>query len=202
MLTNETLHPKAQLRGPVVNSMCHHVWLAKARNKACGRAFVANMLVFSLGFDSRFWLAINRGGMTRFVENSHEWASMQPRSVKASTLVVRYSTVYTEADAILCNHRRLAEFYNTQFPTYVKEACWDVILVDAPAGCGWMDPARMQSMYAARALSHESTVVYTDDCQRHIEAKYNLEHLTTNETTLRILPNGHGGYTCLVLPGS
>jgi len=202
MLTTETLHRRAQLRGIVVNSMCYHVWLAKSRNEVCGRGFVANMLIFSLGFDSKFWLAINKGGRTRFIENSHEWASMQPDAVKASTLVVRYSAVYPEADAILCKHHRLAEFKETQLPTDVKEACWDVILVDAPAGCGWKDPARMQSIYAARALSHDSTVVYTDDCQRRVESMYTLEHLHTKGDTIRVLPNGHDGYTCIVAPTS
>lgn len=201
-LTTKRLHRRAQLRGLVVNSICYHVWLAKARSTACGRGSVANMLVFSLGFDSNFWLAINEGGMTRFIENSPQWASMQPEAVKASTLVVRYSATYPEADAILCNHYRLAEFTETQLPADVKEACWDVILVDAPAGCGLMDPARMQSIYAARALSLDSTVVYTDDCQRRVESMYTLEHLHTNETTIRVMPNGHDGYTCLVVPGS
>jgi len=175
---------------------------------ACGKGRTSNMLVFSLGHDSPFWMAINGNGTTRFIENSRDWMLLQPPAVQASTVLVQYSILMPQADALVCDPAQLLRWLDAQLPSDVRKACWDIILVDGPMGMeggfdqkfGWL-PGRMQSIYAARTLAHPNTVVYTDDCERRVESMYTLRCLERSGSHLQIFDNGHGGFTCRVFPG-
>jgi len=205
-LSTATLDHRAQLKGTIINNICYQLWRVQESNSAPGAGVErgANFLVFSLGYDSPFWLAVNSAGKTRFVEDSQPWLSMQPEDVAQNTVLVKYDARWPEADKIICEHERLIKTVET-FPDEVRNTCWDIIVVDAPPiGYNYQThdwwPGRMQSIYSARALSSPGTLVYVEDCQRRIESTYAFRHLVREDSSISVFLNGHGGYTCLLEP--
>lgn len=197
-LTTVRLDSRAQLKGTVVNNICYEVGRARQTNAFCGRGNSANVLIFSLGYDSPFWLAMNANGITRFVEHEAGWVSMQPELVQAAALLVQYNLKWPEAESLICRYDRLSVFVE-QLPRDIRQTCWDIIIVDAPPQgfdkrTNRWAPGRMESIYAARALSAAGTVVYLDDAERAVESSYFLRHLAADVGNISVMDDGHGGF--------
>jgi hypothetical protein len=56
-----------------------------------------------------------------------------------------------------------------RLPSSVRDAPWDVILVDAPPGGLPSHPGRMQSIYEASRLVSLTGHVFVHDCHREVE---------------------------------
>eukprot|EP00928_Gymnodinium_smaydae_P096663 TRINITY_DN8586_c0_g2_i1.p1 TRINITY_DN8586_c0_g2~~TRINITY_DN8586_c0_g2_i1.p1 ORF type:complete len:228 (-),score=37.55 TRINITY_DN8586_c0_g2_i1:37-720(-) len=182
--------PNQQLSGVVLNAICE-----KLGN--------ANFLVFGTGYDSPFWLDSNPHGATHFLEHHKEWIGFQPARVKDLTLPVHYTSKFSEAKDHINDAKMLSEFYETQVPEDLKRTHWDQILVDSPEGYGSSNPGRGQSIYAAKLMAQDSTVIFVDDCERSAEMLYIKKWLLQDETTgkrrqLTQYSNGHGGSTCRI----
>lgn len=197
---------KAQLQGAIIDAVFETLCLARQRKVSRGLPAVASMLVFSVGFDSSMWHAMNSNGTTEFVEDAEEWLLVQPEEIRTRTALVKYDTATIEAGAIVCDRERLDSFVKSQLPARLVQHCWDLIFVDGPLGFGYRGglglhgyhPGRMQSIWAAAQLAGPRTVILVDDCERQIESEYTLRHLSSPSSKLRVMSNGHGGYTCII----
>ena len=128
-----------------------------------------NFLVFGLGNDSTFWLRINRGGNTVFIEDDKRWfqkiLKSNPR-IKAH--LVDYLTLKTQWKELLESPGLL----DMSLPNEIEREKWDVIFVDAPAGWHDMTPGRMKSIFLSSRLAGISSDVFVHDCDRQIEKIY------------------------------
>mmetsp|Transcript_66910 Transcript_66910/g.207673 ORF Transcript_66910/g.207673 Transcript_66910/m.207673 type:complete len:237 (+) Transcript_66910:75-785(+) len=158
---------RQQLRGPVLGEIC----------KLLGNA---SFLVFGTGFDSDFWLQVNKNGRTVFLENNKQWVPENATAVKNRTFLVKYTSNMQDALRQINNVSMLLDFF-MKLPKSVKSVKWDVILVDGPVGSLHMKdtdgkpkkmPGRGQSIYAAHLLAGENATIFVDDCQREVEAAY------------------------------
>lgn len=183
--------PGQQLRGEVLDAICHQFRLAQGRN-----ASRANLLIFSLGHDSPMWLRMNPHGLTRFVEDSRAWLDMQPPDVRAAAVLADYGHHWIEAYGIRCDPGRLGHFLRSPAALQLLPVCWDVVIIDAPDGWG---AGRMGAIYAAAQLASENTVIFLDDCERMAEANFALWWLARGRS-MRAIDNGHGGLTCMMYP--
>jgi hypothetical protein len=128
-----------------------------------------NLLVFGLGNDSLFWLKLNRGGVTLFLEDNADWfQKITARSKMLSAFLVNYHTRRTDWKLLLESPALL----DMALPDQVTHADWDIILVDAPNGWTEQDPGRMKSIYLSSRLIGDSGDVFVHDCNREIEDAY------------------------------
>jgi len=132
------------------------------------------LLVFGLGNDSLFWLGLNQGGVTVFLEDNLEWFHrITKRSKKITAFMVKY-------DTRLCDWRSLIESpasLNMALPRQVTDVSWDVVLVDAPEGWRARSPGRMKSIYLTSRLVSEPADVFVHDCNRVIEDAHCSKYL-------------------------
>lgn len=134
-----------------------------------------NILVFSMGRDSKIWNKINNDGVTIFLEDNIEWID------KVSTSDMEYYKITYDVPRIkwrdLTNSAK-NDGDNTllikNLPTKVKDTKWDIILVDGPLG-GYdgtlkgNGPGRAQSIFTAHYLSENNVDIFIHDCDREIE---------------------------------
>mmetsp|Transcript_102749 Transcript_102749/g.299714 ORF Transcript_102749/g.299714 Transcript_102749/m.299714 type:complete len:202 (-) Transcript_102749:20-625(-) len=186
ILSKQPLPKDQQLRGEVLDAIGE-------------RLGAANFLVFGTGYDSPTWMKANEHGRTYFIEDSRGWVDQQPRSVRAATAMVSYTSQVRSAEADLHDEAALARLLG-RMPSKLRALAWDQILVDGPEGWNPSAPGRGQSIYAASQLAGPKTVIFLDDCQRSVEAMYMNFWLLRRGRKLTTYDNGHGGQTCRIGP--
>lgn len=126
-------------------------------------------LIFGFGNDAAFWMRLNRGGTTVFLEDSEDWLRKGIRcNPEAAIYRVAYETLRPQWHALLDAPGGLA----TRLPELVEGTRWDVILVDAPAGWSDATPGRMKSIFLASRLVAANGDVFVHDCDREVEQVY------------------------------
>jgi len=196
--------PEQQLNGDVLQSIC-----ARLHQNA-------SLLVFGLGRDSKLWYqnAINKDNIF-FLENHPDWLQFQDDDVRKVTRIVEYTSDAAKYETELQDQTKLAALHES-LPAEIKRP-FDMILVDSPMGMEvnslpWLantlgdllgaktllqmhpaphTPGRTQSIFAAKQLSHEHTLVYVDDFHRAVEQVATEVLLQPNFETLKVFSSGH-----------
>jgi hypothetical protein len=128
----------------------------------------AQVMVFGVGNDSRFWMNSNLCGRTVFIEDDEFWLKkIQKRIVGIEAYLVNYDTKIEKAKELLNQPEKLI----MDFPNKLADVEWDVILVDAPTGWGDGTTGRMKSIFAASKMV-KSGHVFVHDCERDVEIMY------------------------------
>jgi uncharacterized protein (TIGR01627 family) len=183
MLTLETLEALRRVAGIQLSALeLQTIALIVQRKAPC------SFLVFGLGNDAPFWLRLNLGGTTVFLEDDEVWLRKGARRIPESAIhLVAYDTLRTQWRDLLDEPiRGLA----MKVPVSVDNTRWDIILVDAPAGWGEATPGRMKSIYLASRLIAASGDVFVHDCDREVEQVFcdrflNADNLVTEVELLR-----------------
>ena len=128
------------------------------------------LLIFGLGNDSGWWLRLNAGGITVFLEDDAGWIRECTRRYPGTTIhIVSYETRRSDWRTLL---EGPPEALDLAVPESVTSTRWDVILVDAPAG--WSDdtPGRMKSIHFASRVVAMNGDVFVHDCDREVERAF------------------------------
>lgn len=146
------------------------------------------LLVFGLGNDSLFWLKLNRGGVTIFLEDNNDWfQKITNRSKKLIAFLVNYDTRINDWK-ILLESPSLMEM---NLPNNIAKEEWDIILVDAPEGWNNQTPGRMKSIYLSSKLIKNSGEIFVHDCDREVEDIYSNKFLKKENLKIEIkAPDG------------
>ncbi len=126
-----------------------------------------NILIFGLGNDSPYWMNINAGGQTLFLEDNAYW--IQKIKSKNPSIVIEeieYTTKRRQWRRIINQLDKLQMI----LPEIVLETFWDVIFIDAPRGNKGRYPGRMQSIFSASNLRYKHILAH--DCNRKVERVY------------------------------
>jgi uncharacterized protein (TIGR01627 family) len=131
------------------------------------------LLVFGVGFDSGFWMQVNGGGRTEFLEDDAAWAQRVRAHVpNISVHLVQYHTKMGRDDERYVDPRTWHAL-DMALPWEVRATAWDVVIVDGPAGYAAGTPGRIQSLYAAATLRRPpNALTVVDDCDRRVEGRY------------------------------
>lgn len=192
--------PEQQLSGEVLASIC-----ARLHQNA-------SFLVFGLGRDSTLWFKNAGPGKIVFLENHEDWLKFQEKEVVDATRMVKYTSDAMKYKQELHDESSLDTFYES-LPDDIKEARWDMILVDSPMGMetnslpDWMNrlgasvllplhptpgtPGRVQSVYAAKRLAGKGALVYVDDFHRTVEHESAKVLLESHFRMLKVFSSGH-----------
>jgi len=130
------------------------------------KEFKANtkMLVFGLGYDSKMWYEGNKN--TFFIENNDEYIQLNMKDIPSDNIIkYDYETIrdlsYTLSDI---------EIKSFVIPDkIVKEAPFDIIIIDGPEGHMPQKPGRLIPCYWSTLLSKPGTIIYLDDASRKLE---------------------------------
>jgi len=194
-----TPDPEQQLNGEVLQSIC-----ARLHQNA-------SFLVFGLGRDSKLWYKNAVSKNIVFLENHEDWLQFQDEDVAAATRIVQYTSDATAYKQDLHDETKLAALFES-LPADIKDTPWDMILVDSPMGMETPvstpkalkllgvkqkmqpikgTPGRTQSIYAARRLAQERTIVFVDDVHRMVEHESVNALLQHPYQTLKVFSSGH-----------
>lgn len=126
------------------------------------------LLVWGVGYDSKLWCAVNKGGTTVFLEDDSKWARKIAKEITCPVVKVSYSTRLEQAKSLLRDEPRL----RLVLPAEIQRLRFDVILVDGPDGSKPKAPGRMVSIYMSSRLAHDDSHVFVHDYQRPVERQY------------------------------
>ena len=120
-------------------------------------------LVFGLGYDSQLWNALNKKGITLFIEDSQEWMDIVSSKLNVQVKHYSYQTKLTDlAEDLKGDYSKLAKT--------VEGGPWDVVLVDAPQGWREDTPGRLESVVVGLSNLAEGGTLYVHDTHREGEA--------------------------------
>lgn len=126
-----------------------------------------NVLIFGVGNDTPYWIDINPGGLTLFLEDNPSWIrKVSSKTPGARIEEIHYTTRRWWWKRIIDQPDKLQLI----LPQIVHETFWDVIFVDAPRGNKGRFPGRMQSIFSASKLKYKHILVH--DCNRKVEHAY------------------------------
>ena len=126
-----------------------------------------NVLVFGTGYDSAYWIEINHGGQTYFLEDNLQWINFTKNECPdANVIPVKYPTKRKQWRKLI----HLPEKLLMNLPDSIVKMNWDLIFVDAPKGSNRKTPGRMQSIYSASQLNYKHFLLH--DCNRTVEQVY------------------------------
>jgi hypothetical protein len=124
------------------------------------------MLVFGLGYDSTMWYKGNHSN-TFFVEHNDTYIEMNKKDIPA-TNIIKYTYHTTCASSIPLTKEQISTFIIPE--KIMKEAPFDIIIIDGPEGYSLEKPGRLIPCYWSTLLSKPGTVIYIDDANRTLEA--------------------------------
>lgn len=131
-----------------------------------------NILIFSVGMDSKLWMKLNENGNTVFLEDVRKWIKLSKKASPEINIVkVNYSTRRKNWKNLLGQIKKL----QMRLPEYIKNTVWDLVYVDGPRGYNDKVPGRMQSIYSASQLKTRNLLVH--DCDREVEKNYFIEFI-------------------------
>ncbi|PSC72079.1 glucuronoxylan 4-O-methyltransferase 1-like [Micractinium conductrix] len=166
-----------------------------AASEARGGDSGARLLVFGVGFDSGVWAAVNCKGRTVFLEHNAIWLGKATKKRDLEAYLVSYRGDVGKPEEFF------AKPWLMEVPAAIEDACWDVILVDAPTGYKAGLPGRMESTFYAVSTARrcieanevEEVTIYLHDAQRPVEKQIIAELLTADDIKpLGELPGKHG----------
>lgn len=141
------------------------------------------LLVFGLGNDSVFWMRVNRGGETLFLEDNEFWLKrIQQRTPGLEACLVEYNTKRRDWKMLL----KSPDSLEMTLPEETNTEKWDVVVVDGPAGYDDNTSGRMKSIYNASKLVKAGGDVFVHDCNREVEDAYCREFLGPDNLTTEI----------------
>ena len=125
------------------------------------------LLVFGLGRDSLLWHSANKNGHTDFLEDNNEWITIWKRSNREINChQIQYTSKLEDSSSTL-KHGMVSL---PSLPRDIEGRTYDVVIVDAPAGCGVASqPGRTQSILLAKTLASLDADVFVHDCDREVE---------------------------------
>mmetsp|Transcript_37703 Transcript_37703/g.64324 ORF Transcript_37703/g.64324 Transcript_37703/m.64324 type:complete len:255 (+) Transcript_37703:135-899(+) len=145
------------------------IWCALAmESKRLGRP--ANLLVWGLGYDSSFW-ATSTQGRVAFLENNRQWFSqVTMRDSGLEAHLVNYTT-NLKRDMNRLSDQYFVDTVNDLLPLGTKNEVWDVILADAPNGCGRNDVGRFGAIFTSKSIidAQGHGHMFVDDFNRNPE---------------------------------
>jgi hypothetical protein len=126
------------------------------------------MLVFGLVYDSELWYnATNKN--TFFIENNQKYIDLN-KNIDSNNIV------YHKYDGI--NVKNSFNLTDNQINSYkipqqiLKNAPYDIILIDGPNGFDDNCPGRLLPIFwSKKYFSKSSTIIYVDDASRTLEKK-------------------------------
>ena len=123
------------------------------------------LLVFGLGHDSRMWYEGAKKNAF-FVEDKDYYIGLTTKYVP-SDHVIKYTYTTTCATTTALTDEQIRAF---EIPEQLlREAPFDVIIIDGPEGYSREKPGRLIPSYWSTLLSKPGTVIYIDDTIRPIE---------------------------------
>jgi glucuronoxylan 4-O-methyltransferase len=123
-------------------------------------------LVFGVGNDSALWHRANVRGTTVFLEDDPGWlAECRSRHPTLSLHSIRYTSTMADSQSVI----ESCSIILPKLPTTLQSSLYDVILVDAPAGCSSKSPGRTQSIALANHLASPDADIFVHDCDREVE---------------------------------
>ena len=123
------------------------------------------MLVFGLGYDSRMWYEGNNRN-TFFIEHNDEYIHLNQKDIPAEK-IVKYVYKTNCATSYTLKNDDLKEFIIPE--QIMKEAPFDIIIIDGPEGYSPQTPGRLIPCYWSTFLSKPGTIIYVDDANRQLE---------------------------------
>jgi len=146
---------------------------ALRRRSASGGRISASLLVFGLGNDAPMWQNMTSGRVA-FVEDSPLWVErVVARFPRVEAHVVNYSQGTMATARIRFGPTQRFSWpkldLRPQLPSSLRDAPWDVVIVDAPMAGAKKNPGRQQSIYTAAHLVSEGGTIFIDDCERENE---------------------------------
>ena len=124
------------------------------------------MLVFGLGYDSKMWYKGNHSN-TFFVESNDKYIEMNIKDIPANN-IIKYNYNTTCASSVQLTHDKISTFIIPD--KIMKEAPFDIIIIDGPEGYSLEKPGRLIPCYWSTQLSRPETIIYIDDANRKVEA--------------------------------
>ena len=181
----------------VLLSATDDVQMQRQELRAIARAIRArpgcSLLVFGCGNDFILWEEINKDGATAFIEEDLFWADKIRGRLKSSII---YLTPYAHTLSEWISLLNCPNALELELPKSVTSKCWDVIVIDGPAGhdqhkkfTGREAPGRMQSIYMASKLVAPGGIVFVHDCERLVEQQYAARYLGASR--LAVTVEGH-----------
>ena len=125
------------------------------------------VLIFGLGYDSNLYYFANNKKNIWFVETNDEYIKLCKEIDKKCVIKHDFSNITVKSSMTLSDEQ--IEKYPIPY-ILLKNAPYDIILVDAPVGSSDNAPGRLLPMYWTKeCLSHSGTIVYADDTERKLE---------------------------------
>ena len=123
------------------------------------------MLVFGLGYDSKMWFNANRA--TYFVEDKDEYIKLNQEIPRSN--IIKYDYKYITVNNSFDFHEDAIASY--KIPSeLLRQAPYDIILIDGPEGWSPGKPGRLIPCYWSQLLSKKGTTIYIDDASRKLES--------------------------------
>ena len=149
----EYYNSKIQLHKNVINDIFVNI---KPNNK---------MLVFGLGYDSKMWYEGNNKN-TFFIENKDEYIQLNIKNIPSEN-IIKYDYKTTCSTSTKLTDKEINEFIIPE--KILKEAPFDIIMIDGPEGYTPEKPGRLIPCYWSTLLSKPGTLIYIDDARRPLE---------------------------------
>ncbi len=123
-----------------------------------------NLLVFGLGQDSKLWREANENGLTVFIEDKVKWMQDLP---DAPAYKVKYQTLLD---------KKWEDNPIIDFPEWLKDYNWEIVIVDAPHGYKQDMPGRLSTIKKAAELCKKGTI-FVHDMNRENEKDFTAKFL-------------------------
>lgn len=124
------------------------------------------LLIFGLGYDSLFWVKLNKGGITAFLEDDKDWfRDITGKSKHIKAFLIDYHTKINDWKIFLESPFLL----DMTLPGNIDKEQWDIILIDAPKGYEDHNPGRMKGIFLSTKLIGNSGDIFVHDCNREVE---------------------------------
>ena len=152
-----------------------------AINQIAPNCIGKKMLVFGLGHDSNLWYNLTNCN-TFFVEDKKEYIDLNKKINDSKIVHYTYRDKTKVKNSFTISMEALKAFKVPD--VLLKEAPFDVILIDGPEG--WNDecPGRILPIFWSKTvLSKKGTIVYVDDCNRPLEKHCINQYFKENEKT-------------------
>ena len=147
------------------------------------------MLVFGLGHDSPLWFHATKGNIC-FVEHDRTYIELNRMVVPMATIIH-----HTYEGITVSNGRCLKDSEIESFvppAELLKEAPFDLILIDGPPGWKPHHPGRLLPIHwSSRHLAQSGSIFYIDDCTRDLESWAITKYFRQDEF-VKIFPQREG----------
>jgi hypothetical protein len=125
------------------------------------------VLVFGLGYDSKIWYYANNEKNIWFLESNKEYINLNPYIEKKYIIHHEFTNINVVKSFTLTP----SDIEKYPIPQeLLKNAPYDIILIDGPTGYNNLQPGRLLPFYwSSKYLSNQNTIFYIDDTERKLE---------------------------------